>query len=325
MSVILVSSRSFGKISHIGEEALKKGGFDIVRISAIERPITEEKMIRIITGENPQVVICGAEPLTADVMKSCPDLEMIMKHGVGIDNIDIEAATKQKIVVANAPGTNTESVADLTIALMLALLRGVVSATNSTKSGGWERFIGQELGTMTVGIIGTGRIGISVIQRLRGFDSNILAYDVIQNESLIQTSKFQYCALEDLLRESDIVTLHAPLTPETSNLIGERELLLMKETAYILNLARGELIDENALYDSLINRRIAGAAVDVFAVEPPQSSPLLKLENLIATPHIAAYTQEAMDQMDLVCYETIVSTLRGEVLPNVLNPEVLTN
>jgi D-3-phosphoglycerate dehydrogenase len=324
MSRILVSSRSFGKVSDLGEGALKASGFEIVRISPDERPITEEKMIRIISAEMPKIVICGAEPLTKNVMLACPNLQMIMKHGVGIDNIDIDAATNRKIIVANAPGTNTESVADLTIALMLALLRGVVNATNSTKTGGWERYIGHELGTRTVGVVGTGRIGLCVIQRLQGFGSDILAYDVIQNESLIGKPKFQYCSLEDLLRKSDIVTLHAPLTASTRNFIGNRELDLMKSSAYLVNLARGELVDEDALYQFLQHNRIAGAAVDVFAVEPPQSSPLLKLENLLATPHIAAYTHEAMDRMDQVCYETIISTLRGEVLPNVLNPEVLT-
>jgi D-3-phosphoglycerate dehydrogenase len=323
MSVIFVSSRSFGKVSKIGEEGLKGHGFSIVRIPQEERPVTQEKMIRMISSEMPKVVICGAEPLTKNVITACPSIKMIMKHGVGIDNIDIDAATNQKIVVANAPGTNTDSVADLTIALMLALLRGVISASNSTKTGGWDRFIGHELGSRTIGVIGTGRIGISVIQRLQGFGADILAYDIIHNESLIGTPQFHYCSLEKLLKNSDIVTLHAPLTSKTRKLIGKQELEWMKSTAILLNLARGELIDEDALYDSLKNKRIAGAAVDVFAIEPPQSSPLLTLENLIATPHIAAYTYEAMDQMDLVCLETIISTLNGEIRPNVLNPEVM--
>jgi len=324
MSVALVSSRSFGTVSELGEKSLKESGFDIVRISPDERPINEEKMIRIIIKEMPKIVICGAEPITRNVMAACPNLRMVMKHGVGIDNIDIGAATELNIVVANAPGTNTESVADLTIALILALIRGVVDVANSTKTGGWDRYVGHELGAVSVGVIGTGRIGYSVIQRLQAFGSNILAYDVVKNESLIGNPKFQYCSLEHLLRNSDIVTLHAPLTPSTRNFIGHQELTLMKSTAYLVNLARGELVDEDALYQSLQQKHIAGAAVDVFAVEPPQRSPLLKLDNLLATPHIAAYTYEAMDRMDQVCYETIISTLGGEIRSNVLNPDVMT-
>ncbi len=324
MENVLVSSRSFGTASEFGEKALIERGFNVLRIAPEERPIDEEKMIRIVSEEMPVIILCGAEPITRNVIARCTNLRMIMKHGVGIDNINIDAATERKIPVANAPGTNTESVADLTIALMLTVLRGVVDVVNSTKKGAWDRYIGHELGAVTVGVIGTGRIGFSVIQRLQGFGSKILAYDVIQNESLIGKPNFQYCSLEHLLRNSDIVTLHAPLTTDTKNLIGHQELTLMKKTAYLLNLARGELVDEKALFTFLQQNHIAGAAADVFAVEPPQSSPLLRLENFMATPHIAAYTYEAMERMDKVCYETIISTLRGEICPNVLNPDVIT-
>jgi D-3-phosphoglycerate dehydrogenase len=320
---VLVSSRSFGAISEVGAKLLQENGFNVRRIAPEERPLTEEKMVQIVARETPEVVICGAEPLTRRVLEACPHLSMIMKHGVGVDNIDIEAATGLKIVVANAPGTNTEAVADLTIAMMLALLRGLYQAVNSTKAGGWDRYVGHDLGAITVGVVGTGRIGLSVIRRLQGFGSSILAYDIVENKDLIALPNFQYVSLEHLLRHSDIVTLHTPLVRGTRKMIGRNELSFMKSTAYLVNLARGELVDEEALCEFLQQNRIAGVAVDVYAVEPPQSSPLLRLDNVLATPHIAAYTYESMEHMDRVCAQTIIETLQGSICSNVLNPEVL--
>ncbi len=323
MSTVLVSSRSFGNVTPVGARLLQEAGFELRRIAPEERPLTVEKMARIGASVDPQVVICGAEPLTREVLQACPCLALVMKHGVGIDNIDLAAATRLKIAVANAPGTNTESVADLTVGLMLALLRRTYDAVDSTRAGGWERFIGRELGALTVGVVGTGRIGMAVIHRLQGFGSTVLAYDVVRNEALASQLGFSYVDLDPLLEQADIVTLHVPLSDDTRELIGRRELGLMKDTACLVNLARGELVDEPALCDALREGRLAGAAVDVYAVEPPQSSALLTLDNVLATPHIAAYTQEAMERMDRACAETILDTLRGLVRPNVLNPEVL--
>ena len=322
VATVLVSSRSFGGISEEGVRLLKEAKFDVRRIASEERPITEEKFVEIVERENPEVVICGAEPISRKVIEACPKLTMIMKHGVGVDNIDIRAATELKIVVANAPGTNTEAVADLTIAMMLVLLRGIYQAVRSTKAGGWERYVGHDLGALMVGVVGTGRIGLSVIRRLRGFGSSLLAYDIVRNEALVGEPNFQYVSLDHLLQNSDIVTLHVPLVPGTRKMIGRKELGQMKSTAYLVNLARGELVDEEALYEFLDQNRIAGAAVDVFAVEPPQSSPLLTLNNVLATPHIAAYTYESMEHMDRVCAQTIIDTLQGKPCPNILNPEI---
>jgi len=247
---------------------------------------------------------------------------MVMKHGVGIDNIDLDAATSLGIVVANAPGTNTEAVADWVIATMLSLLRGVCAASNSTREGEWERFVGHELGAMTVGVIGTGRIGVEVIKRLRGFGAEVLSYDVVQHPELVSEYGVCYVSLEELLQQSDIVTLHVPLIEQTKGMIGARELSCMKDSAYLINAARGELVDEDALHKSLKARRIAGVALDVYATEPPQASPLIKLDKVLATPHIAAYTYEAMELMDRMCAKTIVDVFKGKQLQNILNPAV---
>jgi D-3-phosphoglycerate dehydrogenase len=320
---VLVSSRSFGGIAKTGRALLEAAGFEVQLIDDRERPLTVEKMAQIAARRGSQALICGAEPITRDLFRACPDLAMVMKHGVGIDNIDIAAASEFRVVVANAPGTNTDSVADLAVTMMLALLRRLYEAVSSTRTGGWGRYVGHELGALTIGVVGTGKIGLGVIRRLQGFGSKVLAYDVVHNVAMASQLGYTYVSLDELLRSVDIVTLHAPLLDETRNMIGRRELGLMKPGAYLVNLARGELVDEAALCEALARGGLAGAAVDVYAVEPPQSSPLLKQPNVLATPHVAAYTYEAMECMDRECAQTIIGTFQGIRCPNVLNPEVL--
>lgn len=319
----LVGSRSFGQVVSVGEETLIKAGFELRRVRPEERPLHAPQMTRIVARDNPDVIICGAEPITKDVLGASSKLRMVMKHGVGIDNIDLDAATDMEIVVAYAPGRNAAAVADFTISAMLALLRGYCEASNSTKAGGWKRYMGHELGEITIGIIGTGHIGTEVVKRLGGFGATMLAYDVVKNPTVESKYSVRYVTLEELLENSDIVTVHVTLSPQTRKMIGPRELEMMKESAYLVNTARGELVDEGALYDCLKARCIAGSALDVFATEPPESSPLLQLDNVLATPHIAAYTHEAMARMDRTCADTIVDTFSGKHCPNVLNPTVL--
>lgn len=323
MPKALVSSRSFANIVAVGEEMLTGAGFEVRRIGPEERPLDAAKMEAIVTRENPDVIISGAEAVTSGVLAASKTLRMVMKHGVGVDNIDLDAATSLGIVVANAPGTNTEAVADWVIGAMLSLLRGICAASNSTRAGKWERFVGRELGAMTVGVIGTGRIGVEVIKRVRGFGAEVLAYDVVQNPELISQYGVHYVSFEELIQQSDVVTLHVPLIEQTKGMIGTRELAGMKDSAYLFNAARGELVDEGALYEHLKVGRIAGAALDVYATEPPQASPLIKLDNVLATPHIAAYTHEAMECMDRMCAETILAIFAGKRPPNLLNPAVL--
>jgi D-3-phosphoglycerate dehydrogenase len=322
---VVVGSRSFGQLSDVGVKLLNGAGFDVWRIPPEERPLDESKMVEIVARENPEVVVTGAEPITKQVLEAGPNLRMIMKHGVGVDNIDIQTATTLGILVANAPGTNTEAVADMTIAMMLALLRGVYKAVQSTKSGGWERFVGHDLGELTIGVVGTGKIGLAVIRRLRGFGSDVLAYDIVHNQDLLSHPKVRYVEMAELLQDSDVVTLHVPLVPDTKAMIGRNELEMMKPTAYLVNLARGQLVDEVALFEFLQQQRIAGAAVDVYAVEPPKSSPLIGLDNVLSTPHIAAYTYESMEHMSRICAQTIIDAMRSMACPNILNPQAMTH
>ena len=325
MKRVVVGSRSFGQLSDVGVKLLNGAGFDVWRIPPEERPLDESKMVEIVARENPEVVVTGAEPITKQVLEAGPNLRMIMKHGVGVDNIDIQTATTLGILVANAPGTNTEAVADMTIAMMLALLRGVYNAVQSTKSGGWERFVGHDLGELTIGVVGTGKIGLAVIRRLGGFGSDVLAYDIVHNQDLLSHPKVRYVEMAELLQDSHVVTLHVPLVADTKAMIGRNELEMMKPTAYLVNLARGELVDEVALFEFLQQKRIAGAAVDVYAVEPPKSSPLIGLDNVLSTPHIAAYTYESMEHMSRICAQTIIDAMRSIACPNILNPQAMTH
>ena len=323
MKRLLISSRSFGAIAKAGMDILSRSGFEILKIPPEQRPLTKDKLRQIVIREDPHVILCGAEPVDRDLMGTAQSLQLIMKHGVGVDNIDIETATELRILVANAPGTNTEAVADLAVAMMLVLTRGICKASSSTKNGGWDRFIGHEIGELTVGVVGTGRTGSRVIEKLQGFGPRIVAFDVVANERLRRQSDISYVSLDDLLARSDIVTLHVPLMDQTRMMIGERELKLMKKDAYLVNVARGELVDEAALCRQLAAGALAGAALDVFASEPPQASSLLALDNVLATPHIAAYTFESMDRMDRTCAEIILEVMAGRTHSNVLNPEVL--
>jgi D-3-phosphoglycerate dehydrogenase len=324
MRVVLVSSRSFGTVVPSGTDTLQDAGFDVRRVAEEDRPLDAAKLATIVCHEAPEVIVTGAEPITAGVLSATDALRMIMKHGVGVDNIDLDAATSRGIAVANAPGTNADAVADLTVCLMLSALRRVCAADRSTHGGGWERYVGHELGAMTVGIVGTGRIGAAVARRVRAFGAAILGCDVVRNEGLVSSCGLAYAPLEELLKRSDVVTLHAPLTPRTVKMIGDEELSVMKPTAVLVNCARGELVDERALHERLRSGGIAAAAVDVYATEPPQKSPLLELDNVVATPHIGAYTYEAMETMDRLCAETIVDVLLHGTAPcNLLNPQVV--
>jgi len=323
MPVVLVSSRSFGKVIPLGKMILTQGGFEVRHVGPEERPIDEDKMTEIVHREDPDAIICGPEPITMKVLEASKALRIVMMHGVGVDHIDVAAATRREVVVANAPGANTAAVADLTIAAMLALLRHICEANQMTKGGRWNRHLGHELGEMTVGVIGTGRIGADVIRRLRGFGSRILAYDVIQDDRLIEAYGITYVTLENLLAESDVITLHVPLMEETRKMIGRQELERMQKTACLINTARGGLVDEEALCDHLKANRTAGAALDVFSVEPPRGNPLLDLENVLATPHVASYTAEATERLDRMCAETIVNLFSKKPCSNILNPEAL--
>jgi D-3-phosphoglycerate dehydrogenase len=215
------------------------------------------------------------------------------------------------IFVINTPDVNTQAVADLTFGLILSVSRKIPQSHQSTKEGRWERFIGREVYGKRLGIIGLGRIGKAVAKRAKGFEMEIIAYDVQRDESFAETLGIKFFSLDDLLREADFITVHCELNPQTKGLIGPRELGLMKDTAYLINTARGELVDERALYEALKEGKIAGAGLDVYEQEPPFESPLLSLENVVTTGHIAAYTDETIKEMALASVKNLLSALEA--------------
>ncbi len=269
-----------------------------------------------------------------ELLDNAPNLRIISQYAVGYDNIDVEYATKKGVYVTNTPGVLTDSTADLTMAILLAISRRVVEADNFVREGEWESrgtgwhplmLLGRELKGKTLGIIGMGRIGRAVARRALGFGMKIIYYDVNRlPDELEKELQATYVALEELLSRSDFVSIHAPLTKSTYHLIGERELRLMKKTAYLVNTARGAIIDTDALVKALKEGWIAGAALDVFEQEPlPSSHKLIRLKNVVLTPHIGSATIEARTAMALKVYENLAAFLRGEVPPDIVNREVV--
>jgi phosphoglycerate dehydrogenase-like enzyme len=269
--------------------------------------------------------IASTEPYNATVLSQAPDLRVISRSGVGYDAIDVAEATRRGIAVCVTPGANHHSVADMAVGLIIACARRVLFADRWVRSGRWTPLpMGVELRGSTVGVVGTGRIGCEVVKRLWGFEPLIVACDVVQSPECMERYGVQYVPLDDLLERSDFVTLHAPLLPETRALINAASLARMKPTAYLVNTARGPLVDEAALVEALRAGRIAGAALDVFESEPlPADSPLRTLDNLILLPHVAGVTAQSRLAMARMAVENAARALRGEPPLACLNPEVL--
>ena len=320
MPKVLVTARSFRKMQGDHWRVLQDAGYDIVTPSQ-DQPLKEAEMIPLVGDVD--AVLVGNDAVTERVIAAAPRLKVVSKHGVGVDNVDVPAATRAGVIVTSTPGANQVAVAELTLALILALARKIPHHDTVVKSGEWGRIVGTELDGKTVGVVGLGRIGKEVVLRLKGFRVKFLAYDVYQDTAFASEHGVRFTTLDELLAESDIVTLHAVLTSDTQSFIGERELARMKPGAYLVNTARGGLIDEQALYRALSENRLAGAGLDVFADEPPKNSPLLQLgDKVVLAPHLGAQTTEAVMKMGLMAAENIVQALRGEKPIGVVNPKV---
>lgn len=307
MARVLITFPTFGKFSD-AIDLLVKAGHKVIK-SPYPHPVKENELVRII-GEIEAAVV-GMDEMTADVIRMGEQLKVIARHGVGVDTVDVETATKQGIIVTNALGANENAVADVVFGLILSLTRKICRADASVKQGKWESIVGIEIWQKTLGIIGTGKIGRGVVRRAQGFDMNILAYDICPDPVLAEKFGVQYVSLEDLLGNSDFISIHVPLTSETTGLIGEKQISLMKKSAYLINTARGRIVDEKALFISLKEKKIAGAALDVFSQEPPGYTDLLALGNLLTTPHMAANTEEAIRKMDQICVDNVIQVLNG--------------
>jgi phosphoglycerate dehydrogenase-like enzyme len=268
-------------------------------------------------------VIASNDPFTADVFEACPNLKVIARTGVGFDSVDLPAATRAGVLIATTPGMNEETVADHTLALMLALVRRLVEHDRSLREHRWDRagsITPNDLVGATVGVIGSGAIGRAVIRRVLAFGSRVLVSDPVLTVALEGT---ELVDLDQLLEQSDVVTLHVPLLDQTRNLIGARELALMRPTAVLVNASRGHIVDEAALADALRNGRLAAAALDVFAEEPPFDSELLDFPNVIVTPHVGGISHRSIAAMNEMATRSVIAVLRGEVPPNIVNKPVV--
>lgn len=309
-------------------------GFDIlekeceVRVNPYDRVLTKEELMEGVKGIDGLLCLL-TDTIDREIMDVNPSLRITSNYAVGYNNIDIDEATKRKIMVTNTPGVLTDTTADLTWALLMSIARRIVEADKFTREGkfkGWAPilFLGSDIHHSTLGIIGLGRIGRIVAKRAKGFEMRILYTDAKRAPREVEDElKVKFVSLDELLSNSDFITIHTPLLPETRHLIGERELKMMKKTAYLINDARGPIIDENALVQALQNKWIAGAALDVYEDEPDLTPGLSELDSVIILPHLGSASIATREKMAAMAATNLVAGLNGKVPPNLVNKKVL--
>jgi len=292
-----------------GIEKLKAAGLEV----DVKTGLNEEQLTGII-GDYDAMMVRSETKVTSKIIDAAKKLKIIGRAGVGVDNIDVPAATKKGIVVVNSPEGNTIAAAEHTFAMMMALSRNIPQACSSLKQKKWEKskFMGSELYNKVLGIIGIGKIGSRVATYAQGLGMKVICYDPFINEDYAKKLGVTVRSLDDVLKESDYITLHLPKTKETAKMINKDKIALMKNGVKILNVARGGIIDENDLKEALLSKKIAAAAIDVFEVEPAPDNPLIELDNVIATPHLGASTVEAQVNVAVDVAEQIADVLKGE-------------
>ncbi len=307
------------KLTDSGVELLQKE-FETDVLLGLSPEELKEKI-----GEYDGLIIRSATRVTEDVISAADNLKVIGRAGIGVDNIDIEAATKRGVVVANAPESNTVAAAEHTLGLMLAAARRIPAADVSLKGGEWKRsaFKGVEVSGKTLGLIGLGHVGAIVARGAAGMGMRVLAYDPYVSEDRMRSMNVDRAeSMDEVFENSDFVSLHVPRTPQTMGLVNEATLAKMKSTAYLINVARGGIVDETDLYNALKEGEISGAALDVFAEEPTTESPIFSLPNVVVTPHLGASTAEAQDRAGVTAAEQVAIALRGAVPTHAINAPV---
>ena len=283
---------------------------------------TEEELIDLLRGIDGAIV--STDPFTARVIQAADRLRVISRTGVGYDAVDVPAATRRGVIVTTTPGVNRHAVADWAMALILCCARKVPENLAEVRRGAWTRHEGMDLAEKTLGVVGLGTIGKEVAKRAKAFGMRLLAFDLVQDLPFAAGQGIAYVPLEDLLRQSDFVSIHCFLNAATRHLINAERLLLMKPTAFLINTARGGIVDTEALYRALHAKRIAGAGLDVFEGEPLRAdNPLRTLENVYLSPHTAGSTADARRLSGATAAENLIRALRGERPDGIVNPEVL--
>ena len=308
-------------------EALAESGINLLRKDFevdVTLGLSPEELLETI-GDYDGLIIRSATQVTAEVIDKAQNLKAVGRAGIGVDNIDVEAATKRGILIANAPESNTIAAGEHTLGLMLAAARRIPAADNSLRDGEWKRsaFKGVEVAEKTLGLVGFGHVGAIVARGALGMGMRVLAYDPYVSEDRMRSLNVERAeSVDEVLERSDFVSLHVPRTPQTTGMIDAEALEKMKPSAYLINVARGGIVDETALYNALKERTIAGAALDVFREEPITDSPLFTLPNAVVTPHLGASTVEAQDRAGITAAEQVAAALRGEVPLNAINAPV---
>jgi D-3-phosphoglycerate dehydrogenase len=321
MPKVLIAPMTLADLGGPYAELLRGAGFELVYP---RRPLqlSEDELLQALDGAC--AALAGSEPYTRRVLSANPSLRVVARAGVGYDAVDLAAATDRGVAVAIAPGTNQDAVAEHTFALILALAKNVVAQHPAVKAGLWPRQANLPLRGRTLGIAGLGRIGKAVALRGEAFGMRLLAYEPLPDKQFAADHGVMLVLFEQLLQESDYLTLHVPLLPDSRHLINSRTLALMKPTAFLINTARGGLVNEADLAEALRGKRIAGAGIDVFEQEPPaKNHPFFALDNLVLTPHAAGVDLQSRDDMALSAARAIVALSKGEwPADQVVNPEV---
>jgi len=309
MHKVLLSTPRFFAFEAMIREHLAEHGCEVLEHRAHDMQMKEETLLTLV----PEAagMITALEPVTARVLAAAPRLRVICATGVGYDHIDVEAATARGVAVCTSAGSNHQSVAELTLGLMVAVARQIALGDRVLRRGGWDPLVGPELWGKTLGIVGLGRIGKAVALLARAFGMRAIATDIVLDHTFGSVHHVEYVPLPKLLRLADFVSLHCPLTPATRGLMNERTFRLMKPTAYLINTARGPVIDEAALVQAILARQIAGAALDVFPDEPHIDAKLREAPNVVLTPHIGGSANEALERMMELALLNVTQVLQG--------------
>ena len=315
---ILVSTTPFGEIDPKPIEMLESAGVEYVRNTLGKRP-NEEEFAEMIRGGF-DAVIAGLEPFNPRILDLAKGLRFISRATVGLETVDLNAARERNILVANTPGANSEAVAELTLSHLLSLLRGVQHSHNALLRGEWFQYMGRTLDEITLGVIGVGRIGKRVIHHLSAFGAKIIANDLAPDADFGERYGVEWAGKEEIYRRADAVTLHVPATPKTIHMVGEDEIAMMKKGAFLINTARGVIVDDEALARALRSGHLGGAGIDVFPEEPYQGA-LVGAPNCILTAHLGARARSSRLQMELDATENVLCFLAGEPIPGLVPDE----
>ncbi len=313
------------QVAEAGIDLLRSAGFEVVVDTGLDSAALEERI-----GDYDALVVRSATQVNADLLERSQRLQVVGRAGIGVDNIDVDAATRRGVLVVNSPASNVIAAAEHTMALMLSLARNVPQADHSMRDGRWERgaYTGVQLRGKTLAVIGLGKVGSEVVRRANSFEMRVIGHDPFVSEEYARRIDVELVSMEEMLAQADFLTIHVPLTAGTKTLIGPAELAKMKPGVRIINAARGGIVDEQGLLDAVSSGRVGGAAVDTFSVEPATDTPLLENDRIIVTPHLGASTQEAQEQVSVDVAEQIIDVLAGKpakfaVNAPMMNPEAL--